>query len=523
MTSSSSSSLGARMQSSFRNILILSLLLLLVSLTVAAEDSIQNRGCRRGKMPLREIVNRQAQHMLWHRRASVGNPYIGDCRQLVVLAAFSDRPFADDSLITLHKWDQIFNQEAFNVPPYVGSVHDYFFDQSYGQLRLTFDLQYITLGNAKRYASTQSDDENSQFLVNDIVDSLLHRSINWDDYDWSDDGTVNQLLIIYAGQGMNDGGGSNTIWPHQWWLSKHLKQDKTEEFCEPRTFSFDEKDYTVDCYCAVQSEGGAYNPFGTLCHEYSHCFGLPDFYYGSSSFLYGWDIMDFGNYNGGGYCPAAYSAHERMYLGWLTPKPLTDATKVTDMSPLHLKDEAYIVYNDSYPDEFYLIENRQQQLWDTNLPSSGIVISHVNFDSDIWLYDMPNKPSEQHYLIVPANNKSYSDYSKYSWNDALWTYPYEDNDRLTNTSSPAALLWNANTDGTKLMNKSIIDMAVADGLASFNFDPTPTAIQTIRQYTYESDEVWYNLSGLRIAAPASSLSHSRKGFFIRNGKKYVLY
>ncbi len=510
------------MRSNFRIIITFTLLLLLVSLTAAAEDAIRHQGCRRGKIPLSSIVNSQAPNKSRLTRASDGtNPYIGNRHQLVVLAAFSDKSFDDDSLATLQKWDKILNQEGYNEYPYVGSVHDYFYDQSYGQLQLTFDLQYVTLGSISRYASTQYDDEKSQFLVIDIVDSLLKRDIKWDDYDWSHDGNVNQLLIIYAGKGMNDGGGSNSIWPHQWWLSKHYQYDKPQELCEPRTFSFAEKNYTVDTYCAVQSEGGTYNPFGTVCHEYSHCFGLPDFYNNTNSFLFGWDVMDYGNYNGGGYCPVGYSAHERMYLGWLTPTPLTDAISVTGMSPLHKKGEAYIVYNDDYPDEYYLIENRQQQLWDTFLPSNGIVIFHVDFDSYIWLNEMPNDLSKQHYLIVPANNKTYSQYSKYDWTDAFWSYPCEDNNQLTNTSSPAAVLWNTDSESKKLLNKSIIDMAVADELASFNFNPTPTAVQVIRQEAAKSDGVWYNLSGQRIAVPTSSVSHPRKGIFICNGKKFV--
>ncbi len=324
------------MRSNYRIILTTFFLLLLVSLTAAAENAIHPRGCRRGKIPLSSIVNSQSPNKIRLTRASDGtNPYIGNRHQLVVLAAFSDKSFEDDSLATLQKWDKILNQEGYNEYPYVGSVHDYFYDQSYGQLNLTFDLHYITLGKVKRYASTQNDDENSQFLVNDIVDSLLQRGIDWDGYDWQDDGAVNQILIIFAGKGMNDGGGSSSIWPHQWWLSKHYNYDNPKEFCEPRVFTSQAKEYTVDCYCAVQSVGGSSNPFGTVCHEYSHCFGLPDFYNGSSSFVYGWDIMDFGNYNGNGYCPTAYSAHERMLLGWLTPTPLTESVNVSNMSPLH--------------------------------------------------------------------------------------------------------------------------------------------------------------------------------------------
>ena len=70
-------------------------------------------------------------------------------------------------------------------------------DQSYGKFNLTFDLEYIQVsGNAERYASNAYDDENSQFLVDDIVDELKKRDIDWAKYDWNDDGYINQLLPL---------------------------------------------------------------------------------------------------------------------------------------------------------------------------------------------------------------------------------------------------------------------------------------------------------------------------------------
>ena len=88
-----------------------------------------------------------------------------------------------------------------------------------------------------------------------------------------------------------------------------------------------------------------------------------------------------------------------------------------------------------------------------------------------------NTSSRQHYLIFPANNKSY--YT--TGNEAGWAYPYESNNSLTNTSTPAAKLWNANSDGTLFMNKPITNMDVQDGKASFDFmkSATDIGIQTV--------------------------------------------
>jgi M6 family metalloprotease-like protein len=408
------------------------------------------------------------------------NPYIGDRRQLVILVAFADRSFKDDETTTMELWDKIFNTKNLTEAPYKGSVHDYFFAQSYSQLNLTFDLQYVQLSeNCEKYRSWDmryddpaDNDDNSQYLVQDIMEVLKTRDIDWSLYDWDGDGYVNQLLIVYAGEGMNDGGGKNSIWPHQWWLSEHLKDHQPDVYCDPVKVNCGDKDYLVDSYCAIEEIGGSYASFGTICHEYSHCFGFPDFYNSGTRYVGAWDLMDDGNYNGGGYCPPGYSAHERMLMGWLDITELSEPTVINDLGSLEEQSQAYLIRNDGYANEYYIVENRQQTGWDQYLPGSGIVIFHIDYDEDVWENGLPNKPSHKRYTIIHANN-----ITSYSRKDAVeWTYPYGENDSLTNLSKPAASLLHENIDGTKFMNKPIWNMEVTGGVASFTFIEEPTGI-----------------------------------------------
>lgn len=437
----------------------LSILLSLFMLTTVAEDGIRLRSCRpmlgKKDIPVRQVS----------RRAGSTNPYIGDRRQLVVLVSFSDQSFKGDEAATMEEWDKIFNAVNLSEEPYVGSVHDYFSAQSYGQFNLTFDLYYIPLTESRvRYCSTDDDDENSKYLVHDIVDVLETKEIDWSLYDWDDDGYINQLLIIYAGKGMNAGGDSNTIWPHQWWLSLH--KDTTT-----RTVTSGDMSYTIDSYCCVQEEitlNSVKCSFGIICHEFSHCFGFPDYYYGGIT-VKDWDLMDYGNYNGLGYCPAGYSAHERMQMGWLEPTELTAATTITSLPALSEEPKAYLVRNDGHADEYYIIENRQPQVWDASLPGSGIVVFHIDYDEEVWKDGSPNVGTKR-YCIIPANNKT-----NYSY-ESGWAYPYGDNNSLTNESAPAATLYHDNTDGTKYMNKPLTNLALTDGIASFDFMGGATGI-----------------------------------------------
>ncbi len=434
--------------------------LLFFLMTATAEGDVRIRSCRPVNHSAKNV--QKSTRLRSARRTSEVNPYIGDRRQLVILVAFADRSFKDDETTTMELWDKIFNTKNLTEAPYKGSVHDYFFAQSYSQLNLTFDLQYVQLSeNCEKYRSWDmryddpaDNDDNSQYLVQDIM------------------GYVNQLLIVYAGEGMNDGGGKNSIWPHQWWLSEHLKDHQPDVYCDPVKVNYGDKDYLVDSYCAIEEIGGSYASFGTICHEYSHCFGFPDFYNSGTRYVGAWDLMDDGNYNGGGYCPPGYSAHERMLMGWLDITELSEPTVINDLGSLEEQSQAYLIRNDGYANEYYIVENRQQTGWDQYLPGSGIVIFHIDYDEDVWENGLPNKPSHKRYTIIPANN-----ITSYSRKDAVeWTYPYGENDSLTNLSKPAASLLHENIDGTKFMNKPIWNMEVTGGVASFTFIEEPTGI-----------------------------------------------
>ncbi len=503
------------MRSNFRIILTFFLLLLLVSLTATAEDAIHPRGCRRANVSVNKSYLRRAPQI----RKPGGDFYKGSLHQLVILASFNDCTFKDSETATIEQWDNIFNHGEVLDSPFIGSVRDYFYSQSYSQFDPQFDLHYVNVGKRSRYASTKDDDENTKYLVSDIVDSLLKRNIDWSIYDWNGDGYINQLLIVFAGKGSSHGGfggGYDAIWPNQGWLSDRVDFSPIVV----------DNNYLVDCYCAVQELyiDDGYGTFGTICHEYSHCFGFPDFYFGGYKYVGNWDLMDNGNYNCGGYIPCGYSAHERMLMGWLELSELKEAKTISDMEALSDKGEAYLIRNDGYENEYYIIENRQQEGWDQGVPNSGILVFHVDYEPEVWIsiYEPPNHPEFEYQGVKYQDRERYRIFNpKKSYYNYGWPYPYDNINQLTNTSTPIAETWHANTDSQNFMNKSIVDMAVADGLASFTFKPTPTAEQAVRQKAIQSDGVWYNLSGQRIAVPASSVSLPHKGVFICNGKKYV--
>ena len=122
----------------------------------------------------------------------------------------------------------------------------------------------------------------------------------------------------------------------------------------------------------MQYYGQVYNGIGTICHEFSHVMGLPDLYATNNAThhtMADWDILDYGPYNNDGNTPPAYSAYERFFCGWITPRVLTDPENVT-LNPLNDSKEALLMCTgdqhnlvgyDPNPTTFYLIENRKKE------------------------------------------------------------------------------------------------------------------------------------------------------------------
>ena len=138
-----------------------------------------------------------------------------------------------------------------------------------------------------------------------------------------------------------------------------------------------------------------------------------------------------------------------MILGWLDIKELTEPASITNMPALGDEPVAYMIRNDAYPNEYYILENRQQQGWDRYLPGSGLVIFHIDYDEHVWKYEYPNTYTDNRYSIFPANGMNYTAMG------SGWAYPYGEKDSLTNKSNPAATLRHAAQDGTKLMSKPL--------------------------------------------------------------------
>lgn len=385
--------------------------------------------------------------------------YMGKKRCLILLAQFSDKKFTMNDPKAFY--NRVANEPGFSEGNFKGSVADYFKAQSNGKFEMNFDVMGpYTLGEQAFYGKNEGgqQDVNVQAMISGCLGKAAAEGIDFSPYDWDGDGQMEMVFVVYAGRGEATGGGDDTIWPHKGRMTNPVK-------CGNKTLT----NYACSNELSVSNE---VDGIGTICHEFSHCFGYPDAYDVNYTGLYGmgtWDLMCQGNYNGNGFTPAGYTAYEKYAAGWITPIELKENTSVSGMKPLAEGGDAYIFKNPNNSDEYYLIENRQKKGWDAGLAGSGIIINHIDYNLKAWNYNIPNSMmsginDHERITLIPADN------IKSDKNEENDPWPYGNKNRLANNTTPACDTYNLNTDGTKLMNIILSDMAIAaDGTASFTF------------------------------------------------------
>ena len=408
------------------------------------------------------------------RIGEVGN-YIGKKKGIIILVNFSNVAFQKDNNNAL--FQRIANEKNFSYGDFKGSMYDYFYAQSEGKFELTFDVVGpVTVSNTQSYYGSNDSGGYDKYPATMVIEALklVDSKVNFADYDWDGDGKVDQVYVVYAGKGEADGGASTTIWPHEWELSSAASYD---DGSGAQTLD----GVIIDTYaCGGELNGsGNIDGIGTMCHEFSHCLGYPDFYdtdYSGGQGMGNWDLMDGGSYNGDGYQPAGYTSYERWMAGWKEPVELTTTTQVANMKALQDGGEAYIVYNNGNRNEYFLLENRQFIGWDASLPGEGLLILHVDYNASAWADNTPNDtPSHQRMTWIPADNEyqytTYQGTKYYSFEGmANDPFPYGNVNAFNKSTTPAAKFFNKNTDGTYYLDSSIEGITQnADGTVSFNF------------------------------------------------------
>lgn len=352
----------------------------------------------------------------------------------VVLVQFPDKKFSTISQDSVNiKYDYFLNGidscEYYTGAGSCGSVRDYFRDQSYGKFTpkfvpigpITLDSSYVYYGRN----TTSNKDVNLNVFFKESIQKAqeLIQGHDWYIFDNDENGIIDLAFFIYAGQGENDSSKNpdkNTIWP------KEINAGGSIGGIQYGTYA-----------CCNEEFRGKLAGIGVLCHEFSHALGLPDLY-DTDSKNYGldyWDLMDSGCYAKDEKCPCGYSAYEKNFMGWrelieLTPDTPQDLTLYPMTDSLGF---GYKITNQENPDEYYILENRQNVLWDSYIGYStttyglhhGMLVTHIDYDETAWTRNRVNNvAAHQRCTLIPADGTLQS--SMFAGTSTGKLYPWDE-------------------------------------------------------------------------------------------------
>ena len=291
-------------------------------------------------------------------------------RPLVICVEFSDNPHSYDT----DTLDWLLFSQGHAVP--TGSFRDYYLENSYG----LHDPQGSVYGwvMAPQPYSYYTNEErglgiyprNSQKLVEDLL-AAVDDSIDFQNYDYDEDGRIDGLMIVHAGPGAEETGDYDQIWSHRWSISTKLKDG-----------------VNISSYTMQPEEHalGALNDIGVFCHEYGHDLGILWEEYdtdNTSEGLGDWSVMALGCFNNGGKTPAHHSAFCKYVLGWTNMVNVVSNLTNVEIAQAETEPVSYRLWTSgSSSSQFFLVENRQKTRFDSYLPGEGLLIYHVDQSKD---------------------------------------------------------------------------------------------------------------------------------------------
>lgn len=276
-----------------------------------------------------------------------------DARVIVIPVDFPDKPGEDSPIVYVSRLN--------------GSMYGYWWEVSYGKLSVRLYTLSSWLRLDKDYAFYGEDtDDVERNTCRLILDSIKAADpyIDFRRYDY--------IIIMHSGRDQ---------------AYTHDKRDIHSKSAFCGRISTEEETFMQ--YVSIVSYE---DPLGVWAHEFGHLLGLPDLYDTSSrdredSFVGPWDLMAEGSWNGPLGCPGCFpgglTSWSRIKLGWIKEADILiverNSRKNVLLKPLHQYEGVRVVKIASdNPETYYLVEAREKTGYDKYLPSSGILILHVD-------------------------------------------------------------------------------------------------------------------------------------------------
>jgi M6 family metalloprotease-like protein len=294
---------------------------------------------------------------------------IGAVRGLTILVEFQDI----HSTVTKDDVHEMLNGQNYTANGNFCSARDYFRIVSNGKLDYTNDVvgPFRLSRNRQYYVN--------KLLVKEALDLAVAAGVELSRYDSREEGIVDALNILYAGQTLYMG----ELWPHNHYLQL--------QYGAMRTYFY---------LLTSMGRSRADLSIGTFCHENGHLLcRFPDMYdYGDrdgddidSAGIGAYCLMGSGNHNGNGRTPSPVCAYLRDLAQWCE-----DVVDLNDRSgaieAVHGQYGTLLKYATDKRNEYFLIENRAKLGLDQGLPSSGLAVYHCDTrGSNEWQEGTPTR------------------------------------------------------------------------------------------------------------------------------------
>jgi immune inhibitor A len=348
-----------------------------------------------------------------------------------------------------------FNTLLFGTGNY--SMRDYYTEVSGGAFTVTGTISgWYTAANNRIYYS--SPDARAASLVREAI-AKADGSINFAQYDLDGDCYVDIVAVVHQGRGQEESGDTSDIWSHSWSLSDAGVGEYTTGDACPGGGYIKVNDYII---MPEKNDASHMSTVGVFTHEYGHSLGLPDLYdtdY-SSEGVGDWSLMASGSWNyvsQPGDRPAHLDPWSKYWLGWISPELITGSSDRT-MTP---RTVYQMLTGTPDSGEYFLVENRPQTGFDAGLPSSGMLIWHIDAakaDNDTeCIPSAPGRCSSSHYKVALVQADGKYDLEHYTnRGDAGDPYPGSSNNTLfTLFSVPSSSLYGStNFGGVQITNIS---------------------------------------------------------------------
>ena len=306
------------------------------------------------------------------RIAASSGLQFGEKHFLVFLIEFADLSFTVPN--PRDAFEKMLNQPGYSDNGGTGSARDYYMDNSAGQFRPIFDVVGpIKVSKDYTYYGEGRDLHAGEALKEACA--LVDDSVDFSRYDLDGDGFVDNIFFYYAGYNEAEGGGINTIWPHQGY-SAAGKYDGVTTF-------------TYACSSEFKGNRGAQmTGIGLFVHEFAHVLGLPDFYDTSGNIARNpeeFSVMSDGQYLNQSRTPACFNSLERQMMGWMGEFPSLSEAGGYELEAISGHHLPWVLPTDVTGEQF-ILEMRDGSGWDAYLPK-GMVIYHMDASDNICYQD----------------------------------------------------------------------------------------------------------------------------------------